>query len=169
VLPNQLDADKSEKIAAIINENRVWPVGFRGITKRARFIMRLKVRTGAFDSSMTFLVLLNTVTLALQSYNMDPEFSDSLDFYNLIFTWIFLYEFASKHLAFGIVKYWSDKMNYIDGGVVLLSIFEMIINEVLAGDGADLSAFKTIRTLRTMRVFRIGRLLRALESMQTII
>lgn len=100
---------------------------------------------------------------------MDQSLSDNLDFFNDIFTYIFLYEFVSKHLAFGIVKYWSDKMNYIDGGVVLLSIFEMIINGVLAGDGADLSAFKTIRTLRTMRVFRIGRLLRALESMQTII
>ena len=59
-------------------------------------------------------------------------------------------------------------MNYIDGGVVILSIFEMIMNSIFS-DGADLSAFKTIRMLRTMRVFRIGRLLRALESMQTII
>jgi len=105
-LPNQINAAKSEVICAIINDNRVWPVGIRGIFKRARFVMRIKVRTGLFDSFMTFLVLCNTVTLALQSYNMDQALSDNLDFFNEIFTWIFLYEFISKHLAFGIVKYW---------------------------------------------------------------
>ena len=76
---------------------------------------------------------------------------------------------SSKLIAIGIVKYWSDKMNYIDGGVVILSLFEMILNAILTGGGTDLSAFKTIRMLRTARVFRIARLLRALESMQTII
>ena len=54
---------------------------------------------------------------------------------------------SSKLIAIGIVKYWSDKMNYIDGGVVILSLFEMILNVILTGVGTDLSAFKTIRML----------------------
>jgi hypothetical protein len=76
---------------------------------------------------------------------------------------------ASKVVAVGVVKYCSDKMNYLDGGVVLLSLFELAATELMQGDGTGLSAFKTVRMLRTFRVFRIARLLRALESMQTII
>jgi len=59
-------------------------------------------------------------------------------------------------------------MNYIDGSVVLLSIFEMVMEALMSG-GGGMSQFKALRLLRTFRVFRIARLLRALESMQTII
>ena len=73
-------------------------------------------------------------------------------------------------MAIGIAKYTADKMNYLDGGVVMLSVFELVMEEILrGGEGVNLSAFKTLRMLRTFRVFRIARLLKALESMQTII
>ena len=90
--------------------------------------------------------------------------------FNEIFTWLFIYELVSKLLAIGIAKYCSDKMNYIDGSVVLLSIIEMVIDLILSGEGdGNLQQFKALRILRAFRVFRIARLLRALESMQTII
>jgi len=59
-------------------------------------------------------------------------------------------------------------MNWLDGGIVSLSIFEMVLTAV-SGGGGNLSAFKTIRVLRTLRVLRIVRLLRSLQSMQVII
>ena len=76
----------------------------------------------------------------------------------------------SKLVAIGINKYCADKMNYLDGMVVLISVFEMLAEQIMGGEGGGngLSAFKTVRMLRTFRVFRIARLLRALESMQTI-
>jgi|TARA_B110000285_G_scaffold225478_1_gene283782 hypothetical protein len=94
-----------------------------------------------------------------------------LDSLNAVFTWIFIFEMASKILAIGINKYTGDRMNYLDGGVVSLSIFELVMESVLAGaeGGVNLSAFKTLRMLRTFRVFRIARLLKALKSMQVII
>ena len=94
-----------------------------------------------------------------------------LDSLNAVFTWIFIFEMASKILAIGINKYAGDRMNYLDGGVVSLSIFELVMESVLAGaeGGVNLSAFKTLRMLRTFRVFRIARLLKALKSMQVII
>ena len=94
-----------------------------------------------------------------------------MDSLNAVFTWIFIFEMASKILAIGINKYTGDRMNYLDGGVVSLSIFELVMESVLAGaeGGVNLSAFKTLRMLRTFRVFRIARLLKALKSMQVII
>lgn len=66
-------------------------------------------------------------------------------------------------MAIGITKVFAETMNYLDAGVVLLSIFEMVAEAIMkGGSGMSLSAFKTVRMLRTFRVFRITRLLRAL-------
>lgn len=52
-------------------------------------------------------------------------------------------------------------MNWLDGGIVSLSVMEMILTAV-SGAGGNLSAFKTIRVLRTLRVLRVARLLRGM-------
>ena len=59
-------------------------------------------------------------------------------------------------------------MNWLDGGVVSLSIIELLMS-AFAGGGGDLDAFKTVRVFRTFRVLRMARLLRALKSMKVII
>jgi len=73
-----------------------------------------------------------------------------------------------KLTAIGVKKYVADKMNWLDGGIVSLSVMEMVLVAV-SGGGGNLSAFKTIRVLRTLRVLRVARLLKGMESMQVII
>jgi len=138
VLPLQLDESKSDWIINHVNNNRVWPPGLHGLYKRARFVMRIKVKSGFFDSLMTFAVLCNTVTLAMQHHGMDDETAKMLDDFNVVFTWLFIYEMGSKLLAIGVPKYCGDKMNYIDGSVVLLSVFEMIADSVMSEGGGSL-------------------------------
>ena len=70
-----------------------------------------------------------------------------------------------KIVAIGLLKWLQDKMNYMDGGIVLMSLVEMIF---LSGNGA-LSAFRSVRMFRTLRVLRVARLLRGLKSMMNII
>ena len=55
-----------------LNLIRVWPLGAKGIIKRIRSVLRVIVKHTLFDSLMTFMVLLNTVTLAAEHYDMDP-------------------------------------------------------------------------------------------------
>jgi hypothetical protein len=73
-----------------------------------------------------------------------------------------------KLIAIGGKKYVADKMNWLDGSVVSLSIIELIMNAI-GGTGHNLSAFRTIRVLRTFRVLRVIRLLRTLKSLKLII
>jgi len=75
---------------------------------------------------MTFAVLCNTVTLAMGHHGIEPSLEGLLDDSNVVFTWLFIYEMLSKLIAIGVGKYCGDKMNYIDGSVVLLSVFEMV-------------------------------------------
>jgi len=44
---------------------------------------------------------------------------------------------GSKLLAIGVGKYVADKMNYIDGSVVCLSLFEMTITAILTAGGGE--------------------------------
>ena len=89
---------------------------------------------------------------------------------NLIFTWIFIIEMTLKLLAVGPKKYSKEVMNLLDGGVVTLSIVEMIMSALGGGSGAgSLQAFRTIRVFRTFRVLRVTRLLRGLQSMAMVI
>ena len=70
-----------------------------------------------------------------------------------------------KLIGIGVIKYLRDKMNYLDGTVVLLSIVEM---SFISNSNA-VSAFRTVKIFRTFRVLRVARLLRSMNSMQVII
>lgn len=126
------------------------------------------IKSDWFNNLLMIAVLINTVIMSLASYGITEEFEAKLDAGNLFFTWFFICEMTIKLTAIGVKKYVQDKMNWLDGGIVSLSIMEMVLTAV-SGGGGNLSAFKTIRVLRTLRVLRVARLLRGMQSMQVII
>ena len=133
VLREKLDNAKSLSVVDHISSHRVWPNGFPGITKRMRFVTRIKVKSSLFDNALTFAVLLNTITLSLVSSTMTSELEAFLELGNVWFTWIFIYEMFIKWYAVGIGKYFADTMNILDGGVVWLSIFEIVFQQISPG------------------------------------
>ena len=84
---------------------------------------------------------------------------------NNAFTWIFIAEMSIKLLAFGVKKYWQNRLNWIDGSVVIISIVEIAIQAQGGGDGeqGSLQAFRTVRVFRAFRVLRVTRVLRSLR------
>lgn len=117
------------------------------------------------DNLMLICVLANTVCLAIDHYGIDEATESFLTDANLVFTYVFITEMALKLIGLGVLKYLKDKMNYVDGTVVLLSIVEL----TLASGGSQFSAFRSVRIFRTFRVLRITRLLRAMKDMTAII
>ena len=93
----------------------------------------MQVKSNWFDSLMTFAVLLNTIVLSLNKYGLTMQMEDLLEIFNKYFTWIFIVEMTMKILAIGISKYISDKMNCLDGSVVVLSVIELIVDNMLKG------------------------------------
>ena len=109
---------------------------------------------------MLISVLLNTIVMSMDRYDLEEYEKNILEDFNSFFTWIFIIEMSMKLTAIGPKKYVSEVMNIVDGSVVWLSIIEM----VLAGDGeqGSLQAFRSIRIFRTFRVLRVVRILRVL-------
>jgi len=124
------------------------------------------VRTNFFDTLMTLFVFLNTICLALDHYGIEQWEEDLLTLFNQTFTWIFFAEMSLKIIAMGPVKYMKDRINHMDCLVVVISITELIVNN-LSFQGAHQS-FRSVRIFRIFRIIRIGKLLRTFQSMQII-
>jgi hypothetical protein len=65
---------------------------------------------------------------------------------------------VAKQIAIGMNKYLAETMNWLDGFIVLSSIFELVYGGIVGGEGVQ--GLSTLRMLRAIRVFRMLRLLR---------
>jgi hypothetical protein len=113
------------------------------------------------EHGMTLCVLGNTVVLSLDFYGASQGIQDFCALANTFFTLIFAAEMGLRITAIGASKWLADKMNYMDGTIVILSLVELIF---MSGSGA-LSALRAVRIFRVFRVLRVARLLRGLKSM----
>lgn len=85
-------------------------------------------------------------------------------------TYIFIAEMGLKILVMGPINYLWDKMNYLDAGVVLLSIIEMtVLNQGGTGKKTSFNAFRSVRIFRTFWVLWVAWLLKGMKSMQLIV
>jgi hypothetical protein len=84
------------------------------------------VRSAVFENIMTISVAINTIGLTLDYYGIGDEMQENLQTMNFVFTILFGVEMLSKIIGLGPLTYMRDKMNYLDGGVVLLSFIELI-------------------------------------------
>jgi hypothetical protein len=147
-----------------MTNSRVYPSGFYGSFVKIREWVKIFVDSSFFENFMTLAVAINTIVLSLDHHGISKSRELTLTQMNFYFTVIFICEMGLKLIGLGPINYLSDKMNYLDGMVVLLSIFELAF---LSGGGA-LSAFRAVRIMRTFRVLRVARLLKSMQSMQTI-
>lgn len=147
-----------------MSDTMVYPYGIYGVLSKLRGYIRTFVRSSFFENFMTIAVAINTIVLALDRHGISASQESTLTTMNFYFTIIFICEMGFKLIGLGPITYLKDKMNYLDGMVVLLSIFELAF---LSGGGA-LSAFRAVRIMRTFRVLRVARLLKSMQSMQTI-
>lgn len=88
-----------------MNLNRVWPKGFYNLVKKVRCFLKQFIRLSIFENGLTVCVLINTVVMAMNSYDIEPQMEEDLIFLNDIFTWIFIVEMTLKLLARGPKKY----------------------------------------------------------------
>ncbi|GFH16150.1 uncharacterized protein HaLaN_12519, partial [Haematococcus lacustris] len=85
-----------------------------------------------------------------------PEYTAGLEIVNTVLTAGFILEFSVKHVGLGLVRYWTDAWNILDGSIVIISIVELLLLAALAGSGAgELQALRTFRVLRILRSLRL--------------
>eukprot|EP01022_Parablepharisma_sp_SALTPOND_P019005 TRINITY_DN318_c0_g1_i4.p3 TRINITY_DN318_c0_g1~~TRINITY_DN318_c0_g1_i4.p3 ORF type:complete len:653 (+),score=82.50 TRINITY_DN318_c0_g1_i4:9017-10975(+) len=151
-----------------LSEVRVWKKGPKGLLAKIQHFVKVVMMSELMGAFMILCVLINTTVLAMNRYGQPADEASIVQALNTVFTSIFIAEMALKLFSLGIVKYLSDKLNYVDGGAVVLSIIELIFLDSSKNNSA-LTAFQAFRMLRALRVVRMVRLLRSLRSMQLLI
>lgn len=70
VLEIGLNNELASWVVERINAVRVWPKGWFEYLKKARVCLKMIVKHKLFDSAMTTCVLLNTIVMGMEHYNM---------------------------------------------------------------------------------------------------
>lgn len=146
----------------------------KGIYDQESSKMRLAVRSLVenrwFTHGITFLILLNTVTLSLDQYPSDTSLEFYVEVINFILTIFFTIETSLKIIGFHLKVWANSKLNLFDGFIVFVSLLELVIappafmiTSRSSGAGGALSA------LRTFRLFRIFKLARSWTSLQDLL
>ena len=88
-------------------------------------LMHKIVSSGPFDAFITLMIILNTITLALEFYDMPTGLILALEICNYIFSAVFLIEMIFKLWGLGFRVYAQDAFNLFDGVIVTFSVIEL--------------------------------------------
>jgi voltage-dependent calcium channel L type alpha-1D len=92
--------------------------------------------------------------IAIEYEGSSDAYSATLDYFNYIFTAIFIIECGIKLLANGLGRYFYVAWNIFDFIVVASSIIDLVISNAL---GSNVSFIKSLQIIRVLRVMRVTR------------
>jgi hypothetical protein len=110
-----------------------------------------------FDVVVVMLIILNTATMLMHSYD-ETEFVRDFQYWsNVAFVIVFFLESSTKVLALGVRDFWHDGWNRLDLFVVVTSGLGLVIT-----DGLFASTFQCFRIFRIFRVVKRAKNLKML-------
>uniref|UniRef100_A0AAX7UWQ5 Voltage-dependent L-type calcium channel subunit alpha n=1 Tax=Astatotilapia calliptera TaxID=8154 RepID=A0AAX7UWQ5_ASTCA len=134
------------------------------------------INSTGFEYVMFVLILLNTVTLAIQHYEQSKTFSYIMDILNMVFTGLFTLEMLLKLAALRIrvrkpSHYFVDAWNSFDALIVVGSVVDIVVTEfsVSTCDSGEDSSRVSITFFRLFRVMRLVKLLSKGEGIRTLL
>uniref|UniRef100_A0A3Q2FDP0 Voltage-dependent L-type calcium channel subunit alpha n=1 Tax=Cyprinodon variegatus TaxID=28743 RepID=A0A3Q2FDP0_CYPVA len=127
------------------------------------------INSTGFEYVMFVLILLNTVTLAVQHYEQSKTFSYVMDILNMVFTGLFTAEMLLKLLALRLRHYFVDAWNSFDALIVVGSVVDIVVTEFSVSTSGEDSSRVSITFFRLFRVMRLVKLLNKGEGIRTLL
>ncbi|KAA0714093.1 Voltage-dependent L-type calcium channel subunit alpha-1D [Triplophysa tibetana] len=124
------------------------------------------INSTGFEYIMFVLILLNTVTLAVQHYEQSKFFSYVMDILNMVFTGLFTVEMIIKLMALRLRHYFVDAWNSFDALIVVGSVVDIVVTEFSSSED---SSRVSITFFRLFRVMRLVKLLSKGEGIRTLL
>lgn len=129
-----------------------------------------------FDYFVLFFISMNCITLAMERPIIPPNSKERefLNVANYYFTFMFTLEMALKVIAKGLYyghgAYLSDNWNIMDGALVGLSLFDLMLSIVADRSPRIFGILRVFRLLRSLRPLRvINRLMGLKLVVQTLL
>ena len=116
------------------------------------------VNSKFFEWFITFVIILNTITMCMEFYGAPAEYLHVLNVFNLVFVAIFTVEAVLKLLGLGVRYYFYIDWNKFDFAIVIVSLLS---ESPFLGD-VNLTAFRIIRVARLLRMIKASKQLQDL-------
>ena len=97
--------------------------------------------------------------------NMSEELLFYLEWINNAFTLIFFFEMIIKWIGLGLSEYFNDNFNRFDCVIVVISMFDLMITQIVGQGSAFASSLSSFRVFRVLRIFRV---LNKIESLKIV-
>ena len=108
---------------------------------------------------MAVSIILNTLVLSLDKYPVDPQLNNVTEKINIVFALIFTFEMIVKMIGVGIKNYFKGTaFNSFDCVIVLSSIADIIISDLVFANVSNSSSSSVITAMRGFRLLRIFKL-----------
>lgn len=85
------------------------------------------VQSERFNNAITFCICVNMGMMAIDHYGMHEGLARVLEKMNLVLSIVFMVEMVLKLTGLGLISYWLDPWNGLDGGIVTISVVELIM------------------------------------------
>ena len=134
----------------------VWllakPIKDEYLRKKPMFVKWLHwvAESSWFEAAIIFIIILNTIILAIHYPGMETSVEEALQALNYCFAVLFTIEMLIKLVGLGPNRWFYDKFNVFDGIIVIVSWIEIGL-----GDSSDADAILAFRALRVLRVLRL--------------
>jgi len=125
-----------------------------------RYICYVLVTSNWFQFLLNFLIVLNTICLAVEHYDQPQSWTDFLSNSNYFFIAAFTFEIYAKLKGLGANKFREDPFNTFDSLIVFISLIEVIVG----GEGGG-----GLAALRACRILRLFKLLRSWQTLRRIL
>lgn len=138
----------------------------KGFLKR---IMYKLSKSKAFEVFIMGFIIINMLSMALAYQEASQNYQDSLNYINLICTFVFIGEAMIKIIGLGLV-YFKSSWNIFDFIIALTSLIDIIIGYTSTASVPLLRVGpQLIRVFRVIRVSRLLRLVKFLDTLQKLL
>ena len=125
-------------------------------------LYKIMMETPLVENMIGACIVLNIAVMALSTYDMSDGYSNTLDLFNDVFTWIFALECILQNLAQLPARYFQSGWNCYDAFVVVVTVGDFMYTKVAGPDAAEIPG------AMVLRVFRIARIIRLLKRMKSL-
>lgn len=152
--------DHLNEDSPVTAQSFIGGVGLIRSVLRRRFLTIQKpihtiVKSKVFQRFVFSVIVLNSLSMAIEYHGQPLALTMALEYSNLIFTMVFATEMMLKIIADGYLDYIKNGYNVFDSIIVLISMIEL--------HGREHSGLSVLRTFRLLRLLKLIRFMPTLR------
>ncbi len=140
-----------------------------GVSMRVRNAIRSSVTTISFDLFIAACIVLNIVSMSIESYKSSFWQLRFLFYSNIIFTLIFGLEAFLKMWALYPRVYFNDGWSKFDFTIVMISFAGLVLDSAGLAIPINPTIFRVLRVFRIFRILRAFRIFKAAKGLQQLV